>query len=179
MTARIVGIDPSLTATGIARADGGLVTVGSKPTDGTVSAELTRVVTLVEQIVIAAQPFDLVVIEAPSFGQGKQAGDHLRAGLWWLLTSRLSAARAEVVRVPPAVLKKLATGKGNATKPDMRMALFQRAGVDCRDDNQVDAWWLRECGRQHFDHPGRLSLPALNLGALAKVQWPAPDTCPF
>jgi Holliday junction resolvasome RuvABC endonuclease subunit len=50
--------------------------------------------------------------------------------------------------VVPATLKKYATGKGNADKSDMRMALFKRTGltVDLDDDNQVDAVWLMSMG---------------------------------
>lgn len=73
--------------------------------------------------------------------------------------------------VPPATLKKYATGKGNATKPDMRMALYQRTGLDLRDDNQVDAWWLRMMGLDWLGH-APIILPKPQRDAMSKVAWP-------
>lgn len=48
-------------------------------------------------------------------------------------------------------------GTGHHGTPDMRVALLQRAGVDQRDDNQVDAHWLAAAQRQ----------------ALEAADWPA------
>lgn len=73
--------------------------------------------------------------------------------------------------VPPASLKKYATGRGNATKPDMRMALYQRAGLDLRDDNQVDAWWLAAMAADAAGVP-LVQVPAVQRAALEKVVWP-------
>ena len=103
--------------------------------------------------------------------QQAQSGVHLRAGLWWLLAVRLTLHGHVVVEVTPSTLKKFATGRGNATKPDMRMALFQRAGIDERDDNRVDAWWLRQIGLHLKGHPDAISLPATHTAALAKVDY--------
>lgn len=74
--------------------------------------------------------------------------------------------------MPPTSLKKFATGKGNATKADMRMALFQRAGIDCRDDNQVDAWWLHQIGLHISSSLPRLVLPQTHTVALDKINIP-------
>ena len=54
----------------------------------------------------------------------------------------------------------------------MRAALLERTGMDVRNDNKVDAWWLRAVGLQHF---GQLpfELPATHLGTLQKVEWAA------
>ena len=83
----------------------------------------------------------------------------------------LLLARAQIITVTPATLKKYATGSGNATKSDMRMALYQRTGLDLRDDNQVDAWWLRAIGCDLAAEP-IVSLPAGQRSALAKLPNP-------
>jgi hypothetical protein len=75
--------------------------------------------------------------------------------------------------VTPATVKTFATGKGNATKPDMRMSLYQRTGLDIRDDNQVDAWWLRALGCHLLGTP-LLDLPKTHLRALDKVDYSRP-----
>ena len=174
---RVIGIDPSLTATGIADADGGLFTITSKPDDGTVADRARRIATITAHL----RPHrltdaHLVVIEGPAFSRQGQAGVHLRAGLWWQVACLLTARGVEVVEIAPSALKKLATGKGNATKPDMRMALYQRAGIDERDDNRVDAWWLRQVGLHLLGDPAALDLPKTHLVALAKIRRPALDT---
>jgi Holliday junction resolvasome RuvABC endonuclease subunit len=76
------------------------------------------------------------------------------------------------VLVPPATLKTYATGKGNATKPDMRMELYKRTDLDLKDDNQVDAWWLRALGLDLLGEP-LLELPKDHRRALDKIQLPA------
>ncbi|OYO16607.1 hypothetical protein CGZ93_17760 [Enemella dayhoffiae] len=175
----MIGIDPSLTATGICTTAGDLITLRSTPTAGGLPEELARIEALTGRILAHADGADVAVIEAPSFGQSRQGGEHIRAGLWWMIVAALTHADISTVRVPPAALKKFATGRGNATKPDMRMALYQRASIDCRDDNQVDAFWLRQIGLHHLDHPDAIRLPATHLVGLAKVDWPIPDACPF
>ena len=183
----IIGIDPSLTGTGIA-SDEGLHTITSKPGDTTLtgrSARLTTIVHELDNIVLGVKPWrfertpNLVVIEAPSLAQKSQAGTLDRNGLWWLIVDRLHTLGIPVVEVTPSTLKKFATGKGNATKPDMRMALYQRAGLDCRDDNQVDAWWLRQLGLHIIEDPDRIPLPLTHTTALAKVNRDLPERIPY
>jgi hypothetical protein len=91
---------------------------------------------------------------------------------------RLACINADLpyVTVPAATLKKFATGKGNATKADMRMAWFQRAGFDVRDDNQCDALWLYEIGLHLLGDDTALPLPKAQTDALAssacRTGWP-------
>ena len=183
----IIGIDPSLTGTGVATAEG-LHTITSKPSDTTLTGRRARLTTIVHEldsIVLGVKPWrfertpNLIVIEAPSLAQKSQAGTLDRNGLWWLLVDRLHTLGIPVVEVTPSTLKKFATGKGNATKPDMRMALYQRAGLDCRDDNQVDAWWLRQVGLHILEDPDRIPLPLTPTTALAKVTRDLPARIPF
>ena len=44
--------------------------------------------------------------------------------------------------VPPTVLKKWVTGKGNAKKPDMAMAALDKWGFALTQDDIVDAYCL-------------------------------------
>ena len=44
--------------------------------------------------------------------------------------------------VNPKVLKKFATGNGNASKEDMKQAYTARSGRQPLDDNEADAAWL-------------------------------------
>lgn len=73
--------------------------------------------------------------------------------------------------VPPSVVKKYATGKGNAPKPDLRMALYRRIDLDLRDDNQVDAAWLWLLGHDLAGDPA-IKVPEVNRSVLTKLVMP-------
>ena len=173
----VLGVDPSLTSTGIS-AESGLATIRSSPSDHqppTLEDRRRRLVRIVRDVVAYAPVFtDLVVIESPSLGQARQGGTLDRNGLFWLLVDEFAGLKIPVVDVTPATVKKFATGNGGAKKPDLRMALYKRTDLDIADDNQVDAWWLAEIGRHLLTAPS-ISLPYTHVKALEKVTLPHPD----
>jgi Holliday junction resolvasome RuvABC endonuclease subunit len=71
--------------------------------------------------------------------------------------------------VAPAVVKKYICGRGNATKADIRLAIFQRTGLDIRDDNQADAFVLRHIGL-HLAGVPQLQLPKAHTECLSKIE---------
>ncbi|WP_328339489.1 hypothetical protein [Micromonospora sp. NBC_00421] len=162
---RVVGLDLSMTATGIAWCDNTTYTVTSKTTGD------RRLVAIVDEVVRAVdgRNIDLVVIEdlpthAKAAGitgmvHGAVRGYLLRLGVPYAL-------------ITPASLKKYATGRGNAGKPEMAVALYKRLGRELGDDNQVDALWLRAAGLDHLGHP-LVAMPAAQRAALDAVTWPA------
>lgn len=167
--AYIAGVDPSLTATGIAWPDGHTTTVRSKR-GRTGDARLLDLADSIGSLTNAVgRGRGLVVIEdLPTHAHG--AG--LTGMAQGVIRETLLRYSTPYVTVPAATLKKYACGKGNATKPDMRMAMYQRAGIDCRDDNQVDAWWLRQLGLYAACHPDAIPLPKAHREAALKVSWP-------
>ncbi|WP_157995876.1 RuvC family protein [Thermomonospora amylolytica] len=178
---RVIGLDLSLAATGIADARDGQIHTGTIRT-GTygpgLDERMRRIWYITREIWrIIDAPHGapaLIVIEGPSYNsQGGQA--HERAGLWWHVVHTFLTDCQPVAVVPPAALKKYATGKGTATKPDMRMALFKRAGLDLRDDGQVDAWWLAAIGLDHLRWTP-FPVPQTHRQALDKVAWPKAST---
>ncbi len=151
----VIGIDPSLTATGVAT-ESGAWTITTKAGD---PKRLQTIYQRLNATLASAWGDGLAVIEdLPTNAHG--------AGLTGMAQGviRLAAINCGLpyVTVPAATLKKYATGKGNATKADMRMAWFQRAGEDVRDDNQVDALWLRQIGLALIDDVSVIQMPKPN-----------------
>ncbi len=160
---QIVGLDLSMTATGIALADGTTETIKTKATGD------RRLVAITDAVQVATAGCDMAVIEdLPT--HAKSAG--ITGMVHGAVRAALIRAFVPYVLITPASVKKFATGKGNAGKPDMAVALFKRAGIEAADDNQVDAWWLRAMGLEHYGQPC-VQLPAVNRGALDAVRlWP-------
>lgn len=161
----ILGLDISLTATGVAAPNGQLCTWETDARMGD-----ARLVDISDRLnlLLRSTPIELAIIEdlpTHAHGAGKTAMVH------GLIRERLLRRGVPYVLVVAASLKKYATGKGNATKPDMRLELFKRAGLDLRDDNEVDAWWLRAMGLDHYG-AAAVQLPALHRQSLTKVTWP-------
>ncbi len=164
---RVLGLDLSLTATGVAYTDGSLDTV--RPITKGDTRLLEIVGRAVDTPVEECEP-ELVVIEDLPHGLRNAAAGSLGM-VHGAVRCALIERQVPYLTVPPATLKTYACGKGNATKPDMRVALLQRTGDDVRDDNQVDAWWLRALALDLAGQPV-LELPQTHRRALDKLTFP-------
>lgn len=167
---RIVGLDLSITATGICEADGTRSTWGGDAKHG--DRRLCKIRTAALSACMSA---NVVMIEdLPRGGMGGATTGMVQGVVRELLTS----AGIPYMFVIPSKLKVYATGKGTATKSDMRMSLFQRFNIDEPDDNRADAWWLRTLGLDLYDQPltqanGNVLLPQSHrraLDGLVKVE---------
>lgn len=159
MTAKVVGLDLSMTATGIAESDGRTCTI--KPT----STGDARLVQIRAEVRSAVYGTDFVVIEDLPVN-AKSAGI---TGMVHGAIRVMLQSGPPYVLITPATLKKYATGRGNAGKPEMAVALFKRAGVELADDNQVDAWWLRAAGHEILGEP-LMPMPSSQVDALKAVK---------
>ncbi|GAA1765776.1 hypothetical protein [Streptomonospora arabica] len=160
---RVLGLDLSVTASGVARDDGATETIKPKRQGDQRLTEIRKIVGDVtggaELVVIE----DFVVRSAASSITGMVHG-----AVRELLLSR----GIPYAVIAPATLKAFATGKGNGDKTAMAMAAYKRAEREFADDNQCDAWWLRQAGLHHLGRP-EFSLPADQVARLDKVAWPA------
>lgn len=184
----VIGLDLSLTSTGLAVAgfqahDGGQLElrvdsqrIESKGVTGATLAQradrMDRVLTAIDGRISDA--LRLVVIEGPSLGQTRQGGQHDRAGLWWHVVGNLLTQGVPVVEVPPACLKKYATGKGNTSKDGVLAAAVKRYPEwDITGNDVADAVVLAAMGCRAIGHPID-DMPQLNQEAMRKVRWPPP-----
>lgn len=76
-----------------------------------------------------------------------------------------------VVKVPPASLKRYATGRGNASKAEVLVAAVTRLGYMGADHNVADAMWLHAMGRDLLGDPV-VEMPAAHRRALDAIDWP-------
>ena len=53
------------------------------------------------------------------------------------------------LKVPPSTLKKYATGRGNAKKVEIVLAVYKHWGKEIRDDNEADAYVLAKIASGH------------------------------
>lgn len=116
----------------------------------------------------------LAVVEGPSYGHSRQGGEHVRAGLWWLIADLLDSVGLPLLVVPPATLKTYATGKGNSSKDQVLAAVIKRYGalMDITGNDVADAMVLCAIGSRMLGEPLEESLPATHLRALDKLQLP-------
>jgi len=169
----VVGIDPSLTSTGIVvlrnNEIGKALTTKNEPKLGTIE----RVRRIYEQInnvienlstcyvnayigdkrMIRWEPPSLIVIEGFSYGS-KGRGVFDIAYLGWRIREELERYRTEDdipwLEVSPSQVKQFATGKGNANKEIVLQQVYKRWGVELTDNNQADAYVLAQIGRAYL-----------------------------
>lgn len=111
---------------------------------------------------------DLVVIEGYAYARANQA--HQIGELGGVIRLALHEAGIAYVEAAPAALKKYATGHGNAGKGEVLAAAIRRLGYQGHDDNEADALWLRAMGMDQYG--GRSLVPESHRVALDKVDWP-------
>ncbi len=169
----IIGIDLSLTATGIARTDGSrqgaeCFTERSKgkATDP-LSVRSERLTDLYHAITSCVPDNGVIAIETPAHNQ-TSGHHHDRSGLWWLVVSGLVPYH-KIYEVSTTQVKKYATGKGNASKAEVMIAAVKRyPEFDITNDNEADAVILAAFLARAVGRPIEDSLPQANLSALDK-----------
>lgn len=90
---------------------------------------------------------DLIIFEQAHHRGG--AATEVAAGFVTRVLEFCARNNIEHSSVHSATLKKFATGRGNAKKPEM-IAAAQKLKAGVRDDNESDALWLLEFAKQRF-----------------------------
>lgn len=167
----VVGLDLSLSSTGVAgaRSDGQVWTDRIRTPTGLRGHE--RMAWLTARVKDFTRGACLVMVEGPSYGS-TGGSVHERAGLWWLVTHSLWARGVEVAVVPPSCLKKYATGRGNAGKDEVLIAMVRRfPAVDIGGNDEADGLVLACMGADRLGFPV-VKFPDAHREALVKVAWP-------
>lgn len=170
---RVIGLDVSLTATGIASSLGWCKTVGrSDVTTAPLLVRVGQVGDLAESILRHVGRPELVVIETPAF-RALGGGVLERSALWWLVVRGLIARDVPVAEVNPRTRMRYATGKGQASKLAVVDAVARRYPLFLTygNDNLADAAVLAAMGADRLGAP-IASVPKTHRVALDAVTWP-------
>ena len=162
----VVGLDVALRATGVAYPDGTWTTL--KPAYGAAqhSRRLYHLARLIDGVLRLQRP-DLAVLEGYSLGGPRTVAAARLAEVGGIARLALVAHRIPMVEIPPGLLKKMATGHGNADKTAMVAAARRRLGYDGDSHDEADALFLRHAAHLWYvDHDD----PDRHL--LEQLPWP-------
>lgn len=176
----VIGLDLSLRATGVGLPSGDTTVLSSK------HKGIERILDLRSQFrdlfraSLDGSPIPgLVVIEDYAFSSPRGSHAHELGELGGAIKVLLTEADVAWVTVLPNLLKKFATGRGNADKTAMAVAAVKANGHEFRDDNECDAWWLQTMGLYRFAQEALGEGGLYGVGqtayrdeAVSKVDWP-------
>lgn len=180
---RVLGVDPSLTRTGVALVAWHPGTDFPGPSwitwesgseardfDKTIASRRRRVRKVLAGILdIVPDRLDLTVVEAPSYGS-QHGAMHEREWLRGLLIDQL-CARGPVVEIAPSKRALLATGSGKADKGQVLEAVrASHPHVSVSSHDVADAVTLAAAGAHQLGY--RAPYSAKQATAHAAVAWP-------
>jgi Holliday junction resolvasome RuvABC endonuclease subunit len=177
-TSRVLGLDLAAETSGYAwivdGAPGPVGTITAPKAAGKVrtladnQARIDHVEASVKELLWTGRPH-LVVLEDYAPG-AKGSAAHRLAEIQGAVRLACYRARVPLVLVGIRQIKQYATGSGTATKSQMAVALFKRAGLEFTED-EVDAWWAAAMGADHLGRPP-VTMPAAHRATLDRIVWP-------
>lgn len=163
----ILGLDLSLTSTGVCIGDDECVAYHSDSED-------TQRLTDIRNYVLGTcleENIKCVIMEGYSYGSRSRA--HALGELGGVMKVAFDEAWIPFVIVPPTSRAKFATGRGNAGKAEVISAVSYRTSRHWSGkgvEDRIDAWVLREMGLQRLGQSQYL-WSAENLKALDSIDW--------
>ena len=171
----VLGIDQSLTMSGLARISGDLVVtdrIGTVPTGKGLTDTRQRIRYIVARTLKFAPIESLTVIEAPITPSHNAGAVLERAWLFGLLVDQL-LMRGPVVQVWPSTRAMYATGNGSSKKPEVLAAMrAQFPFVVIADDNAADALALACMGARYLGSPIDGPITKKRQQAMTSTVWP-------
>lgn len=151
---RVLGLDPGTRCGWAYRAGDRLVGSGVWDLSGSRheggGMRFRRLSVALKEVLHALGEPDVLVYELVRRHLGTDAA-HIYGGIIAVVTELCEARGINYYGIPVGTVKKLATGKGNASKDQMRAAAAERwSGGVIIDDNHADALWIAEAGLQEL-----------------------------
>ncbi|MGO4752209.1 hypothetical protein AB4212_26975 [Streptomyces sp. 2MCAF27] len=174
---RVVGVDTSLTATGLASSEGWCRVIGYPDKNNPITklsygARLVQMRRVLNAVVTGIGHPDLAVLERAALAQSG-GGAHERGWLWWRVYEYLTDVGIPVGLVSTNQRITYATGKGTGAKTVVvdqvarRWPQWQTGG----NDNACDAVVLMAAGRDWLGKPISL-VPKAHRIAVERALWP-------
>lgn len=165
----VIGLDLSLTCTGVAGAD--WTDKIRTPLRGD-----ARLQYLEDAVATYIRSADLVAMEGPSYGHAGPRFHEDLAGLRVIVRRYCHRHGIPYAVIPPSNLKLYTAGRGNATKGEVRSAVADRYGVHTEGPgryDQADAFGAVAAALDWLGCP-LAPVPDRNRTALGGCTWPAP-----
>jgi len=142
-----IGIDASLTATGIVVLDDNCKIFASKiiSSNKKETERLIDLTKIVKEFLINFQPPKMITtfIFLENYSFGSRAGQAFSIGEWGgVLRVLLTEMKFKVILVSPPTLKKFVTGKGNTKKEQMLLQVYKKYGQEFMSNDLCDAYGL-------------------------------------
>lgn len=167
--ATMMGIDASLTATGVAILSKGKIKhfVLSPPKG--MDRGAARLFWFYHEFTELLARYKPVFVAIEGYSFGSKNGREALGELGGILRMALFNANREPLVVPPTSLKTFATGSGNAPKDQVMMQAYKRWGIETGNNNECDACVLAIMGlavqsgfdRGHFTQAQQSALAKL------------------
>lgn len=158
----ILGLDLSLTATGIYCDVCGGSVFKSK------NKGMERLEDIWDSIDLHLSHVDICIIEGYSFGSRGRAIFSI-GELGGVVKYNLYKDGTPYIDAAPALVKKFATGKGNANKDEVLAASIRKLSYQGNDNNECDAYVLNRIGHYHYN--GGAVATSYQQEVLDKVEW--------
>lgn len=143
---RMMGLDLSLTGTGVAIVESETMQIVTTKRLGSKERGTKRLTEIRDAIVALAREHEVRETAVEYFGINRHRGVVHTVWLHGLVVVGLvEAGFGAPLYISPSTLKKITSGNGRAEKTDMRDAIAAAAGVTIEDDNIVDAIALARC----------------------------------
>ncbi|WP_125262347.1 crossover junction endodeoxyribonuclease RuvC [Streptomyces alboflavus] len=171
---RVLGLDLSLTSTGVCLPDGTSYRIKTRDRDG--DRRLVAIRDNIREALAEHRPHLAVIEDLPKHAMS--AG--LTAQVHGPVKCELIDADVPFGFVVPATLKSFACDNGRADKREMAAAAYLAAGAEFPGDlnargeggDMCDAWWLRAAGHDWVGRP-LFALPRAQRDRLVKAKWPS------
>lgn len=160
---RFVGIDPS-TKTGLVILENNKIHTALEITSKE-KRDPHRFMDIAKTVMKYITEHYVICIEGFSYSS-KGSAVSVQYGIGWILRAELLQAGFSYYEVPPTVVKKFATGKGNTKKEEMVLPIYKRWGFEHNSDNVRDAFVLAQIARALN---GQVELTKFQKEALNKI----------
>lgn len=180
---RVIGLDTSLTRTGIGVIDAIRRTTKAysietkAPKVETIRTRVDRITHVTKGVMdIVHGNYDDVMVIIESNAQSRSMGKVWdRAGLWWNIIYTLEACGIAYALCPPNTRAKWATGKGNAGKDEVMLAIDRIWTGVASNNDESDGLAMATMGAQWLNWPIPTKRLVRHDQSLSVVEWPTED----